>query len=109
VAATIAAHARSGDAAYRYGGEEFLIILAEQDLAAATAVAERLRRAVEELGLPHEAKDPPGVVTISAGVAATSPEDPKGTSALLKEADVALYHAKEAGRNRVAAKRAGEP
>ncbi len=98
VANAIAAHARKGDAAYRYGGEEFLIILPEQTADAATATADRLRRAVEDLRLPHEA-NAPGVVTVSAGVAAFSDQDTSDD--VLKRADAALYEAKEAGRNRV--------
>lgn len=100
VADTTADHARSGDATYRYGGEEFLIVLPEQTVDAATAIADRLRRAVEELRLPHEA-NAPGVVTISAGVAGFSGTDT--TDDVLKRADAALYEAKESGRNRVAA------
>ena len=102
VAGTIAEHRRSGDTAYRYGGEEFLTLLPEQDVNAATSIADRLRRAVESLEVPHEAKEPPGLATISAGVATVSAEDLKSTDDLLKEADDALYRAKQAGRNRVA-------
>jgi two-component system chemotaxis response regulator CheY len=104
VAGQIGDQCRSGDTAYRYGGEEFLIVLPEQPLEIAVAVADRLRRSVEALGIPHESKDPPGPVTISAGTASTAAlltEDPKGPDELLKEADAALYHAKEGGRNRV--------
>jgi diguanylate cyclase (GGDEF)-like protein len=126
VAATITRICRSGDLAYRYGGEEFLLLLPQQALDGAAAVVERLRGAVEALAIPHEAKpapdavtmvvDPseriqaapspaqpaPGVVTISAGVAALAPGGPKSVEDLLREADAALYRAKEAGRNRVA-------
>jgi two-component system cell cycle response regulator len=101
VAETIADHCRSGDTAYRYGGEEFLIILPEQSQEAA-AIAGRLRRAVEDLRIPHEAKDPPGIVTISAGVATLSAGANKSADDLLEEADTALYRAKQSGRNRVA-------
>jgi two-component system, cell cycle response regulator len=103
VAETIADHCRSGDTAYRYGGEEFLIILPEQSQESATAIADRLRRAVEDLRIPHEAKEgPPPVVTISAGVASLSAGANKSADALLGEADTALYRAKQSGRNRVA-------
>ena len=93
---------RSGDTAYRFGGEEFLVVLPEQSLEAAAAVAERLRVSVEALRIPHESKDPPGWVTISAGVAVLGPGGDKSPNDLLSEADAALYRAKEAGRNRVA-------
>jgi diguanylate cyclase (GGDEF)-like protein len=89
--------ARGGDAVYRYGGEEFAVLLPEQTLESAAKAAERLRAAVEALALPHPAG---GVVTVSAGVAglgagARSPED------LFTAADRGLYAAKAAGRNRV--------
>jgi two-component system, cell cycle response regulator len=99
VADTISSGLRGGDAAYRYGGEEFLIVLPEQDAEDAAATTDRLRRAVEDLGIPHADGTPRGVVTISAGVA-MSPEA-EDADALLKAADTALYAAKEAGRNRV--------
>jgi len=102
VASTVIKELRSGDTAYRYGGEEVLIILPEQSLESAAAIADRLRRAVENLRIPHEAKDPPGVVTISAGVAALPAGGAKSADDLLKEADEALYRAKQSGRNRVA-------
>jgi diguanylate cyclase (GGDEF)-like protein len=100
VSGAISSSLRGADTAYRYGGEEFLIMLPEQDVEAATAVADRLRRAIEDLGIPHEANEGADVVTISAGVAALSipGEDPDH---LLREADEALYAAKQSGRNRV--------
>lgn len=102
VANAILGNLRAGDAAYRYGGEEFLIILREQDLGSACAAAERLRRGVEELAIPHESRTPPGaVVTISVGLAALTPEEEKTFEELLKEADAALYGAKEGGKNGV--------
>lgn len=101
VANTVAEHLRSGDQAYRYGGEEFLIVLPEQPLEAARGVAERIRQAVQDLGIPHEAKDPPGVITISVGVSSLPAEDGRPIGALLEEADAALYRAKRSGRNRV--------
>jgi two-component system, cell cycle response regulator len=105
VAKVIAENLRRGDAAYRYGGEEVLIVLPEQSLQAASIVAERLRRSVEGLAIPHETKKapPPQVVTISLGLAALSAGEKRSFEELLKEADDALYSAKEAGRNRVVA------
>jgi two-component system cell cycle response regulator len=102
VAEAIAGQRRSGDTAYRYGGEEFLAILPEQTLEAATAAADRLRTAVEELRIPHKGNEPPGIVTLSVGVAAISTGDTTDADKLLQQADDALYRAKEAGRNRVA-------
>jgi two-component system, cell cycle response regulator len=101
VAEVISGNLRAGDTAYRYGGEEFLTILPEQTLESATPVAERLRRSVEGLAITHETRRPPGVVTISVGLATFSRGEKRSFEELLKEADDALYAAKEAGRNRI--------
>ena len=74
VAEVISENLRAGDTAYRYGGEEFLTILPEQTLESAAPAAERLRRSVEDLAITHEARTPPGVVTISVGCGHTSHE-----------------------------------
>lgn len=87
---------RAGDRAARLGGEEFGLLLAETDLKAATAMAERIRQRVEAMP-PFERG--PERVTISIGVAAFDPANDDLT-ALLARADRALYRAKEAGRNR---------
>jgi two-component system, cell cycle response regulator len=99
VATTLAESCRAGDLVYRYGGEEFLLILPEQSLASAMLAAERSRQAVEQLGLVHAAKTPAGVVTISAGVAMLEPDSGQTISDWLRDADTALYRAKAAGRN----------
>jgi two-component system cell cycle response regulator len=101
VAQVMARSCRTGDVAYRYGGEEFLLRLAEQSGALAALAVERLRHAVEGLAIPHRATTPAGVVTISAGVAELLPGEHKSVAAVLQEADAALYRAKKAGRNRV--------
>ena len=93
--------ARSGDQLYRYGGEEFLILLPEQSLDAGLAAAERYRQAVEELAIPHDSNPTDHVVTISAGVALLSHSEGKSVGAWLNEADAALYRAKQLGRNQV--------
>ena len=102
VAGVISENLRSGDTAYRYGGEEFLVILPGQSLESASVVAERLRRSVEDLAIPHEGKTSPGLLTISVGMASLPPGGSKDAETLLKEADTALYNAKAAGKNRVA-------
>ncbi|MTW00781.1 sensor domain-containing diguanylate cyclase [Pseudoduganella ginsengisoli] len=92
---------RPGDLAARYGGEEIGILLPNTDLPGAMAVAERVRRAVADMLFPHAAS-PHGMVTISAGVAAMTPQRGGDTPAMLMEmADKALYAAKSMGRNRV--------
>lgn len=86
---------RASDIAYRVGGEEFVVLLPGRDSAAAQRVAERIRRSVEETplaGLP---------VTLSAGVATAAAGAGATLAELLREADAALYAAKDAGRNRV--------
>jgi diguanylate cyclase (GGDEF)-like protein len=100
VAAQLKAKARSGDALYRYGGEEFLCIFPEQSTETGTRAVERMRTGVHRLGVLHAA-NPRGVLTVSAGVAMLHPERPRSASAVLKEADEALYRAKQLGRNRV--------
>ena len=102
VAKAILQSFRSRDACYRYGGEEFLIVLPEQTLESTALAAERLRRAVEELAIPHEASEPGGIVTVSCGLAELSPGEKKTVEGFLKEADEALYQAKESGKNKVA-------
>ena len=99
VAGVISSGLRGGDAAYRYGGEEFLMVFPEQDVGVASTIADHLRRTVEALGIPHEANASGGVVTISAGVAILA--ETGDADDLLREADAALYEAKEAGRNTV--------
>ncbi|HEY9723595.1 MAG TPA: diguanylate cyclase [Oscillatoriaceae cyanobacterium] len=98
VAHSLATVSRASDTVYRYGGEEFLVLLPEQDLATAGRAMQRLSQAVAELCIPHEGSEK-GIVTISVGVAALQPREPKSIDALIKEADLALYHAKESGRN----------
>lgn len=87
---------RSGDFAARYGGEEFVVILEDTTLGGAAGVAERIRSAVLEAGIRAPAG---GLLSVSAGVAARLPGSTG--EALLRQADEALYEAKNAGRNRV--------
>jgi two-component system cell cycle response regulator len=94
---------RRADAVYRYGGEELLVVLQEQDLQAAAGTAERMRRDVEAMAIEHPGLDPAGTVTISAGVAARADQPERGSDATLRRADAALYEAKAKGRNRVVA------
>jgi two-component system, cell cycle response regulator len=100
VAAQLKAEARSGDAIYRYGGEEFLCIFPEQSIATGIQAVERMRNAVERLVVRH-ADEIGGLLTVSAGVAVMDAENPRSAAAVIKEADEALYRAKQLGRNRV--------
>ena len=81
----------------RYGGEEFLVIIPEGRLAEASAVAERLRRAVRQAPLAHHDGTP---LTISLGVACQD-QAPLDLARLIQQADQALYTAKHQGRDRV--------
>jgi len=102
VAATLAGCAvRSTDLVARYGGEEFAVVVASTPLAGAPALAERMRRAVEQLQLPSAESGRP--VTISIGVATVPRVLDADPAELLAAADAALYAAKRGGRNRVEA------
>lgn len=90
VAAILVRETRDADFVFRYGGEEFLLLLPWTDAAAACAMAERLRSAVEgELG-----------ITISQGVVSCQ-QGMMDKESLVHMADEALYRAKQNGRNRV--------
>jgi diguanylate cyclase (GGDEF)-like protein len=95
-----AAIRKDTDLAVRYGGEEFVLLLPGADASEAVDVAERLRRAVEELRIAHAAA-PSGHVTISVGVAALIPAARQAAERLIETADAALYAAKRCGRNAV--------
>lgn len=90
---------RTSDRVARMGGEEFVLVLPETSLHEARITAERMRQAVRELGIPHESSPAGRVVTISAGVSATT--GCKVPAELIAAADRALYRAKSSGRNRV--------
>jgi diguanylate cyclase (GGDEF)-like protein len=100
VANELGRQARAGDALYRYGGEEFLCIFPEQSLESGTTAVQRMRAGIEQLGVPH-VRNPIGVLTISAGLAVLDPGITGSAADLLRNADEALYRAKELGRNRV--------
>jgi diguanylate cyclase (GGDEF)-like protein len=92
---------RPGDLAARYGGEEFLVLLPNTDLEGAAVIAERIRKGVESLALPHSATWVADCVTVSVGYAAIRPLPGDCPADLVKAADRALYAAKEHGRNRI--------
>lgn len=92
---------RAGDLVARYGGEEFVAILPGLSAESAAEVAEKIRLAVEQMHMPHPENMPTAVVTISIGVAATTPDQDARPSVLLHQADANLYQAKREGRNRV--------
>lgn len=97
VARCIAECIRRSDVLFRYGGEEFAIVLANTELYGATLLAQRVRSAVERMPVRHGEAEVP--VTVSVGVSQL--EDGDEAVDLIAKADRALYRAKEQGRNRV--------
>lgn len=92
---------RPGDLACRWGGEEFVCLLPDTNSYGAAEIGEKVRKAVEDLGIPHEASLASKVVTISMGVVTMDPETDIQPEELLKNVDDALYEAKHLGRNRI--------
>ncbi|HEU0201912.1 MAG TPA: diguanylate cyclase [Burkholderiaceae bacterium] len=99
IAGLIHARIRATDLAYRYGGEELLVILPDTPLAEATRLAHDLQQAVRDLRVMSGERAVP--VTVSIGVAGF-PEHGDAAAKLLRAADAALYRAKRDGRDRVA-------
>ena len=100
VGAALLGIVRKSDSVYRYGGEEFLLVLPQQSVSAAKALMERVLEAVRDLAIVH-AGDPSGQLRLSAGISSFSADHRVDADTLVGEADAALYAAKAAGRNRV--------
>lgn len=96
LAATAEECIRRSDMLFRYGGEEFVVLLHNTDTNGAARLAERIRRRVEKL---RDICDQGVRMTVSAGVASVRPDDTEND--LFERADQAMYQAKAAGRNRV--------
>ena len=92
---------RATDLFARYGGEEFVLLLPKADIASAVEIAEKCRKLVEDLAIPHEKSATSSVLTISVGVASLTPVPASEPDSLFAVADRLLYQAKECGRNRV--------
>lgn len=101
VARAMRQQVRDGDFIARVGGEEFAVILMQAHPNKPFAVAERIRKAVEQLQIAHDGIDGQDVVTVSIGIALSRPGLTDSPSALVTEADAALYEAKSRGRNTV--------
>lgn len=91
---------RSSDLAARFGGEEFAVVLPGTSVPGMRLLSEKIRIAVEALGVPHSGS-PHGRVTVSIGGVTQTPLSEDGSKQLIEAADVALYRAKRDGRNRV--------
>ena len=103
VAAGMERVTRVGECVYRYGGEEFLLLVPDCDSATMIVTAtERVRQAVVNLGIPHEARpSEPPLMTLSGGVSTWSAGSNVTAADVVGQADEALYRAKSAGRNRI--------
>ena len=91
---------RSADIVARYGGEEFAVLLPETSLKDAENLAQTLLQNISNLQLEHEYSSTSDKITISIGISCTTPQRNEHYGDLIKQADQALYHAKEQGRNR---------
>jgi diguanylate cyclase (GGDEF)-like protein len=99
VASRLLSSVRGDDAICRIGGDEFLVIMADTDVAVATRVAERIRQAITNQPIPT--RDGTMPMSVSVGCTVRQPKDSSAVEALLERADQALRDSKAAGRNRV--------
>ncbi|WP_290978849.1 diguanylate cyclase [Hyphomicrobium sp.] len=90
------------DDVFRFGGEEFIVVLRGLSMPTAVRIAERIRRAVQDAAIPHPALAPGEVVTVSLGVASAVLNREVRVGLVISSADSALYSAKRNGRNQVA-------
>jgi diguanylate cyclase (GGDEF)-like protein len=102
VAAALDSGRREVDRVYRYGGEEFSVLLPETEGPEALEVAEKLRRRIESTRVAIDGEEEPVGVTISMGVS-SYPQDGSESEHIIVSADEAMYVAKESGRNSVIA------
>ena len=89
---------RTVDSAYRYGGDEFVVLLPETEIVGAFVVAEKIRIGAEEVGMVAGGGDP--ITSVSIGLV-SHPEDGLGAEELLVAADRAMYQAKSLGKNQI--------
>jgi len=99
VAETIQNACRNSDISFRYGGEEFVVLLRETGVSGARTIAERIRRQVSLLALENNGRNTIRP-TVSIGIATAGAGQRESIQELFERADKALYHAKTEGRNR---------
>jgi diguanylate cyclase (GGDEF)-like protein len=98
VGKTLAATARRSDICARWGGEEFIIVLAQTDFASGLVAAERIRKLIEGLDV---VSDKGHAIAVTASIGVTSLYASDTLESFLERADRAMYVAKSTGRNRV--------
>jgi diguanylate cyclase (GGDEF)-like protein len=98
IAGVIRRSIRTVDSAYRYAGDEYVVLLPETDFAGAFVVAEKIRQGAEELGATLTREEAP--TTVSVGLV-SHPEDGSTDEELMLAADRAMYAAKAGGKNQV--------
>ncbi|XEQ92898.1 hypothetical protein SCACP_17490 [Sporomusa carbonis] len=99
VADLVRQYCRDTDFVFRYGGEEFVVLLPETTIAEAHIIAERIRKAIAEYPFQNSNNQPGGALTVSIGIAGY-PDDANSETELIDAADAALYSAKRSTRNR---------
>jgi diguanylate cyclase (GGDEF)-like protein len=96
--AVIRGSIRTVDSAYRYGGDEFVVLLPETDIVGAFVVAEKIRAGAEDVGMATAEAD--AMTSVSIGLV-SHPEDGLGAEELMVAADRAMYQAKKLGKNQI--------
>jgi diguanylate cyclase (GGDEF)-like protein len=99
VASRLLSAVRGDDAICRLGGDEFLVLMADTDVAIAGRIAERIRQVITDTAVPT--RDGAMAVSVSIGCIVRQPRDTAAIDTLLERADQALMQSKAAGRNRV--------
>lgn len=98
---------RSGDLVARYGGEEFIVLLGDTSMSQAKIIAEDLRQSLQDIHFEYQGKHIP--VTASFGISSLTSTDIQTADQLVTQADIALYRAKDSGRNQVIGWNSNDP